>query len=191
MDRKRIIVGVSGASGIPLAICCLKELKWFKEYEIHLVVTEGAKKTLSFETDMNIEELKSLADVYHDNKDIEASIASGTFKVEGMIILPCSMKTLSGISHGYSDNLLLRAADVNIKEGRKLVLCIRETPLSHIHLDNLCYISKLHNITIMPPMLTYYNNPNTIQEMEIHIIGKILYKFGIEVNKFKRWGETN
>ncbi|MCG6282850.1 UbiX family flavin prenyltransferase, partial [Vibrio diabolicus] len=115
-----------------------------------------------------------------------ASIASGTFRVEGMVVVPCSMKTLSGIAHGYSDNLLLRAADVNIKERRKLVLVARETPLSKLHLNNMLAATE-YGAIIMPPMLTYYNHPKSIEDMENHIVGKILHEFGLESSHYKRW----
>lgn len=184
---KRIVIGISGASGIPIAVCCLRELQKIDGYETHLVMTKGAELTLSQETQMELQKVKELADVVYDNRNIGASIASGTFQTEGMIIVPCSMKTVSGIAHGYSDNLLLRAADVMIKEQRKLVLVARETPLSSIHLDNLSYLSKIQNVMIMPPMVTYYNQPKSIEDMERHIAGKILGRFGIELEGFKRW----
>lgn len=186
-NKKRIVIGISGASGIPLAIACLKALKKNDNYETHLVITKGSELTIPSETNMTIDEVKALADVFYDNNNLGASIASGTFDTVGMIIVPCSMKTISGIAHGYSDNLLLRASDVTIKEQRKLILVARETPLSPIHLDNLSYLSKLQNVMIMPPMLTYYNNPESIEDMERHIVGKILHQFDIEIDNFKRW----
>ncbi len=183
---KRIVVGLSGASGIPLAIKLLEELKKY-DCEIHLVVSKGALMTLGYESDKTEADLKNMCDYYYDNEFIGASIASGTFKNEGMIIIPCSMKTVAGIAHGYSDSLILRAADVMIKEKRNLVLVTRESPLSSIHLDNLAYLSKIANITILPPMMTYYHQPKTIEDMENHIIGKISNVFDIEMKEFKRW----
>lgn len=184
---KKIVVGISGASGMPLAIRLLKTLQEQKNVEIHLVISRGAEMTILQETNMTIEEVKELADVVYDNENIGASIASGTFETDGMIVIPCAMKTVAGIAHGYSDNLLLRACDVMIKEQRKLILVTRESPLSSIHLDNLSYLSKISNIMIMPPMLTYYNLPQTIEDMETHLIGKILSQFHLEVKNFKRW----
>ena len=184
---KKIIVGISGASGMPLAIHLLKELKANPSIETHLVLTKGAEMTILQETKISIEDVYSLADVVYDNHNIGASIASGTFQVDGMIVIPCSMKTVAGIAHGYSDNLLLRACDVMIKEQRKLILVTRESPLSSIHLDNLAYLSKIHTVMIMPPMLTYYNLPESIEDMERHLIGKVLSQFDIEINNFKRW----
>jgi 4-hydroxy-3-polyprenylbenzoate decarboxylase len=187
MEKKRIVVAVSGASGAPLAVACLKQLKQFPEYEIHLVVSKGGEETILQETDLTVEELKSLAHVCYDNKNIGASIASGTFRTEGMIVVPCSMKTVAGIYSGYSDNLLLRAADVTIKEKRKLILVARETPLSPIHLRNLEYLSMLQNVVILPPMVSYYSKPQTIEDINFHIAGKILDAAGIDLAGFKRW----
>lgn len=183
---KKIVVGLSGASGMPLAIHLLKELKRY-DVEIHLVMSRGAQMTIEQETSLSIDEVKALADVVYDNHNIGASIASGTFDVAGMIVVPCSMKTVAGIAHGYSDNLLLRACDVMIKEKRPLILLTRESPMSSIHLDNLSYLSHIANIVIMPPMLTYYNHPKSIEDMERHFIGKVLSRFGIEIDNFQRW----
>lgn len=184
---KRIVVGISGASGMPLTLRLLQELYNNKDVEVHLVITRGAELTINKECNTSIDEIKKLADVVYDQSHIGASIASGTFQTDGMIVIPCSMKTVSGIAHGYSDNLLLRACDVMIKEQRQLILVTRETPLSPIHLDNLAYLSKLPKVVIMPPMMSYYQCPQTIEDMEIHLIGKILSRFDIEVEDFKRW----
>ncbi len=183
---KRIVVGISGASGMPLAFRLLKELKKC-DVEIHLVISYGAELTIKQECKQTLEDFKALADYVYDNHNIGASIASGTFETDGMIIIPCSMKTVAGIRCGFSDNLLLRASDVMIKEHRKLVLVARETPLSPIHLDNLSYLSKLSNVIILPPMLTYYQLPSSIEDMEIHIVGKILSLFDIHLEGFKQW----
>lgn len=184
---KRIVVGLSGASGMPLAIRLLKELHNNNDVEVHLVISRGAEMTIQQECQMSIDEIKQLADVVYDQNNIGASIASGTFQSDGMIVIPCAMKTVAGIAHGYSDNLLLRACDVMIKEQRQLILVTRETPLSPIHLDNLSYLSRLPKVVIMPPMMSYYQCPQTIEDMEIHLIGKILARFDIEVENFKRW----
>lgn len=184
---KRIVIGMSGASGMPLAIHLLKILQTNQDVETHLVLSRGTEMTILQETGMRIEDVKSLAHHVYDNDNIGASIASGTFHTDGMIVVPCSMKTVAGIAQGYSDNLLLRASDVMIKEQRKLILVTRESPLSPIHLANLLNLSQLHHVMIMPPMLTYYNLPQTIEDMERHMIGKILSQFDIEVPCFKRW----
>lgn len=186
--KKRLVVGMSGASGAILGIELLKILKENPEWESHLVISRGAEATILQETTYKIEEVAALADNVYSIKDIGASIASGTFKTEGMIILPCSMKTLAGVASGYSDNLLLRAADVTIKEKRKLILAARETPLSTIHLRNMLTLSEL-GAYIIPPMVTYYNKSESIEDMNHHIVAKILDKFDIEVDGFKRWGE--
>ena len=187
--KKRLVVGISGASGAVLGIMLLKAIKQIPDLESHLVVTRGAEKTILLETDYTLEEVTALADKSYDIGNIGESIASGTFKTIGMVVLPCSMKTLAGVNMGYSDNLLLRAADVSIKEKRKLVLVARETPLSTIHLRNMLSLSQM-GVIVMPAMLTYYNKPSSIEDMNNHIIGKILDKFDIELPQFKRWGEA-
>lgn len=189
MDRKkRLVVGMSGASGAVLGIELLRVLRQEPEWETHLVISRGAEETISQETKYKLDEVLDLADAAYSVKDIGASIASGTFETEGMVIIPCSMKTLAGVASGYSDNLLLRAADVTIKERRKLVLVARETPLSSIHLRNMLTLSEL-GATIMPPMITYYNEPLDLAEQSRHIVGKVLDRFGIDLRGFNRWGE--
>lgn len=186
--KKRLIVGMSGASGASLGIELLETLQENPDYETHLVISKGAEETILYETDYTVADVMALADKSHDINNIGASIASGTFRTEGMIIVPCSMKTVAGIACGYSDNLLLRAADVVIKEQRQLVLATRESPLSVIHLRNMLTLAEL-GAFIIPPMVTYYNKPTSIKEMNRHIIGKILDKFGIEISGFNRWCE--
>lgn len=181
---KRIVVGISGASGSPLGVKMLKILRKIKDIQTHLVVSDGAKQTLRYECKKDI---KSLADIYYENDNLAAAISSGTFKHDGMIIIPCSMKSVAGLANGFSQNLLLRAADVCIKEKRRLVIVPRETPLSPIHLENLTKLSKLQNVFIVPPVLSYYNDLKTLDDMQIHIIGKILSLFDIDIKEFKRW----
>ncbi|MDF2635083.1 MAG: aromatic acid decarboxylase [Pelosinus sp.] len=187
-NKKRLVVGMSGASGAILGIELLQILREHPDYETHLIISKGAEETILQETDYKVAEVIDLADKVYDINNIGAGIASGTFKTEGMIIVPCSMKTVAGIASGYSDNLLLRAADVTIKERRGLALATRECPLSAIHLRNMLSLAEL-GAFIMPPMITYYNKPISIKDMNRHIIGKILEKFGIEVNGFIRWCE--
>lgn len=187
MEKKRIILAVSGASGAPLAEVCLKELKKIPEYETHLVISRGGEETILHETDLSLEEFTGLADVCYDCKDIGASIASGTFRTEGMIVVPCSMKTVAGIANGYSDNLLLRAADVTIKEKRRLILVTREAPLSQIHLRNMEYLSGVQNVTILPPVISYYSRPKSLEDVTFHLAGKVLDAAGIFIPGFKRW----
>lgn len=183
---RRVIVGVSGASGSVLGLECLKCLKG-AGIESHLVLTRGAQITIRQELGMEPEEYASYADVVYDNKNIGAAIASGTYPVDGMIVAPCSMKTLAGIASGYSENLLLRAADVQMKEQRPLVLMTRETPLSPIHLDNMARLSRIPGVRIMPPMMTFYNGPDGLDDMVRHIVAKALDVFGVECDGFKRW----
>ncbi|GMB01110.1 UbiX family flavin prenyltransferase [Pelosinus sp. IPA-1] len=189
VSKKRLVVGISGASGVILGIELLKMLQVLSDYETHLVVSRGAELTIAAETEYSVGEVLRLADYTYDIKNIGASIASGTFKTAGMIIVPCSMKTAAGVACGYSDNLLLRAADVTIKEKRNLVVVPRESPLSTIHLKNMLVLAEAGAI-IIPPMVTYYNKPLGFEDMNRHIIGKILDKFGIEARGFTRWGEN-
>ncbi len=171
--RKRIVIGISGASGAILGISLLQMLREASCCETHLVITKGAEATIQAETDYRLAEVMAMADVVYDVNHIGACIASGAFPTEGMIIIPCSMKTLAGIACGYSDNLLLRAADVTIKEKRHLIIAPRECPLSAIHLRNLLTLAEL-GVWIVPPMLTYYTKPETLTDMNLHIINKIM-----------------
>ncbi len=176
---ERLIVGMSGASGAPLAVELLRQLHdGYPEIETHLVVSRGAEMTLRQECGMELGGLKVLAGVFHENDAIGASIASGSFRTMGMIVVPCNMKTVAGIVSGYSDNLLLRAADVCLKERRKLVLTARESPLSTVHLRNLYEASRLGAV-IIPPMLTYYYHPDSVEGMTRRIVWRILSQFGL------------
>jgi polyprenyl P-hydroxybenzoate/phenylacrylic acid decarboxylase-like protein len=180
---------MSGASGAILGVELLKALRAFPAWESHLVISGGARRTIEHETGMAVAEVEALATRSYPLEDIGASIASGTFKTQGMVIVPCSMKTLAGVATGYSDNLLLRAADVTLKERRNLVLVARETPLSPLHLRNMQAASDLGAI-LLPPVLTFYNHPFAIEDMTRHIVGKILDIFGLEMPRFQRWGES-
>lgn len=184
----RLVVGVSGASGAVLAVNLLEQMLAYQDWETHLVVTAGAKRTIELEMTRTLSEIEALATRVYDLEDIGASIASGTFRTAGMVVVPCSMKTLAGIAHGYSDNLLLRAADVTLKERRPLVLVARETPFSRVHLQNMSLLAS-YGVTLMPPMMTFYNHPLTLQDMQSHIVGKVLSEFGLECRDFRRWGE--
>lgn len=186
--KKRLVIGMSGASGAPLTIELLKQLQQYRDIESHLIVTKGAQMTLEQETEYTLEQLYALADEVHDNHNIGAGPASGSYRTMGMIVIPCSMKTLAGIVSGYSDNLVLRAADVTLKERRKLVLVTREAPLGTIHLRNMYEASQLGAV-IIPPVLSYYNHPKTIEDCSRHVIGKILDQFDLEGLEFHRWME--
>lgn len=185
MLSNRVIVGVTGASGVIMAYHLLKALK-NEKIESHLVVSDSAKLTWKNECGISMKELGKLAYKVYDNTNVGAAIASGSFITKGMIIIPCSMKTLSCVANGYSDNLILRAADVCIKENRKFVIVPREMPLSRIHLKNLIEIVSDGGIVI-PPMLTFYNGEKTIDDQINDVIGKILLQFGIRYNGLNEW----
>ena len=187
--KKRLVVGMSGASGAVLTIKLLQTMKTNTEWETHLVISKGAQMTIEQETNYTLTEVEAMADFSYDINDYGAKIASGTFHTEGMVIIPCSMKTVAGIACGYSDNLLLRAADVTIKERRKLVLVPRESPLSTIHLKNMLNVSEA-GAFIMPPVAPYYTQLGSLEDMNVQIVGKILDKFHISLKDFQRWGES-
>ena len=186
MNRKNIIVGATCASGMPLLVECLHLIRE-AGYTSELIFSPYAEQTLTAETDYTRQELAQLADQVYQPSEIGAGPASGTYPTAGMLIVPCSMKTVAGICSGYSDNLLLRAADVTIKEGRTLVLAARESPLSAIHLRNLLELSRIPQVRIIPPMLTYYHRPETIEEMTYHMAAKLVEPFGIEAKEYRRW----
>jgi len=168
----------------------LRALKAYPECETHLVISEGARVTFGLETDLKIEDVEKMADFVHSNKNLAASISSGSFKTDGMIVIPCSMKTLSGIATGYAENLLIRAVDVCLKENRKVILVPREMPFGKLHIRNMKEASDL-GCVIIPPILTFYNNPHTIEEQINHIIGKVLMQFGLDHKKFIAWEGTD
>ena len=187
---KRLMIGMSGASGAPLAVELLRQLHdRCPEVETHLIITKGGEMTLRQETGMSLENLCALACVYHENSNIGAAPASGSFKTMGMIVIPCSMKTVAGVVSGYSDNLLLRAADVTLKERRKLVLIARESPMSAIHLRNLYEASRLGAV-ILPPMLAYYNHPQSLEDCTRHIVSRILSQFDLDEDSYQ-WEGMN
>lgn len=185
-SKKRIIVGISGASGVLMGYELLKALRTHPEIETHLVLSSGAKLNFQLETDLSLETVCAQADFVYDERDLAALISSGSFVTEGMIVIPCSMKTLAAIAAGYSDNLLVRAADVCLKEGRKVVLVPRETPLSKIHLRNLQTAADA-GCAIVPPMLTFYNGADTLQKQMDHVIGKVLLQFHLQSDRFVPW----
>ena len=186
--KKRLIVGMSGASGAVLTIKLLQIMKTNSDWETHLVISKGAQMTIDQETNYSLTDIKAMADFSYDINDYGAKIASGTLQTDGMVIIPCSMKTVAGIACGYSDNLLLRAADVTIKERRKLVLVPRESPLSTIHLRNMLTVAEA-GAFIMPPVAPYYTQLDNLEDMNVQIVGKILDKFQISIKGFQRWGE--
>lgn len=182
----RMIVGVSGATGVEMSYYLLKALKSIEGLEVHLIISEGARITWNLESNIPIEKLMETADYIHDERDMAALVSSGSFVTDGMIIMPCSMKTLAGIAAGYAENLILRAADVCIKEGRKVVLVPREMPLGRQHIRNMKEAADL-GCVIIPPVLTFYNGPKNMDDQINHIVGKILMQFHITYDKFKPW----
>ena len=187
-EKMRLIVGVSGASGIPAAVDVLNCLR-AAGVETHLIVTRGACETIRLETGEEPERLKALADVVYEPEETGGAPASGTFRTMGMIVVPCSMKTLAGIHSGYCDNLLLRAADVTLKERRPLVLAVRECPFSTIHLRNMYELSQA-GARICPLMLSFYNQPDSLRAAVRHMTGKLLDPFGLECEDFHRLSES-
>lgn len=185
-NKKRIIIGVSGASGTTYAIDLIKKLKAISTVETHGVISTWAKQNLRLESDMHLHELVDLLDFHYSINDLGAKIASGSFLVDGMVIIPASMKTVAAISMGYSDNLIARAADVTLKEHRKLIIVPRETPLSTIHLENLTKLSRM-NVQIIPPIPAFYNQPQSIQDLVDHHTMKILDALGIDNDTGGRW----
>lgn len=181
----KLVIGLSGASGICYGISLLQNCKKLG-VQTHLIITKWAQKNIEIETDYSVEKVISLADRYYDRDDLGAAIASGSFRHDGMVVVPCSMKSLSAIANGYSDNLLSRAADVCLKERRKLVLVPRETPLSMIHLENLLKLARAGAV-IMPPIPAFYNRPRTLDDIITNQTGRILDQFGIEHDINKRW----
>lgn len=185
-ERMRLVVAITGASGAVYGKRLL-EVFYEKNVETHLIITNVAENIIRDELGLSKETIAKLATRSYANDNLTAPITSGSFKTDGMIIVPCSTKTLAGIAHGYSDNLVLRAADVTIKERRKLVLVLRETPLSPIHLKNMLYLARL-GVVILPAAPAFYFKPRTIDDLANFIVGRILELFGIEHNLYKKWG---
>ena len=183
---KRLIVGMSGASGVIYGIRLLELLHEIPGIETHLIMSASAKLNVRLETDWSIKDVDALAHQVHDVKDISANLSSGSFKTLGMIVAPCSIKTLSGIANSYSDNLLTRAADVTLKERRKLVLAVRETPLHAGHCK-LLYEASLQGAILAPPMPAFYNRPETLDDIINHSVGRMLDLFDIETTAVRRW----
>ncbi|AFM25899.1 polyprenyl p-hydroxybenzoate/phenylacrylic acid decarboxylase [Desulfomonile tiedjei DSM 6799] len=184
---QRIIVGISGASGVIYGVRLLQVLKEIEDIETHLVLTHGARITMNLEGTLPPEEVEQLADQVHAPENLAAPLSSGSFKTEGMIVAPCSMKSLSMIALSLNDNLLVRAADVVLKERRKLVLIPRETPLHLGHLRAMTAITEMGGI-ILPPVPSFYHGPRTIADIIDQTVGKALDQFGIPHNLFNRWG---
>ncbi len=175
---KRLVVGISGASGVALGIRLLERLEP-TDREVHLILTEPARQVIELESGCELRKIEALATRAYGPNDLTAPMASGTFATDGMAVIPCSMKTLAGIASGYADNLLLRAADVCLKERRRLVLVPRETPLNLIHLENMRRLA-LAGATLLPPVITMYTGPKSIEDLIDQIVGKVLDALGVE-----------
>ncbi|NQV56733.1 MAG: UbiX family flavin prenyltransferase [Rhodospirillales bacterium] len=182
---KKLIVGMTGASGSIFGVRMLEALKDM-DVEVHLVVSKWAQQTLEHETDTTLEDLRALADEFYGSGDMGAAISSGSFVTDGMIIVPCSTRSVAAIANGLGDHLVHRAADVVLKERRPLVLVARETPLSEIHLENMLKLSRM-GVTILPPMPAFYNHPQNLDDIINHIVARCLDQFGIEWDSAKRW----
>ena len=182
----KLIIGITGSTGAIYGIRMLEALKKLN-VETHLIMSEWAEKCISMETEYTIDYVKSLATNTSDEKNMASSVSSGTHRVGGMIIVPCSMKTLSAIANGYDNTLIARAAGVTIKESRKLILMARETPLSAIHLENMLKLSRL-GVVILPPVTEFYTKPKSIDDIVNHGVGKCLDQFNIEHDLYRRWG---
>jgi 4-hydroxy-3-polyprenylbenzoate decarboxylase len=186
--RRRLVVGISGASGVIYGVRLLRLLRDL-EVESHLVVSRSAQVTLAQETQMRIADLQALADVNYPNTDIGAAISSGSFRVDGMIVAPCSIKTLSEVATGCTSSLLSRAADVMLKERRRLVLMVRETPLHAGHIRSLAAVTDAGAI-VYPPVPAFYARPKTLEQMVDHTLGRVLDLFDIESRTVRRWSGT-
>ena len=186
---KRLVVGISGASGVIYGVRLLQVLKE-TDYETHLIISKSGELNIEIETAYDPADVKALADYVYDHKNMAASLASGSFLTEGMVVVPCTIKTLSGIANSYNENLLVRAADVTLKEKRKLVLVVRETPLHKGHLRLMTMAADM-GAHILPPVPSFYHMPKTIEDIIDQTIGKIFDFMGIEHNLFNRWGDES
>lgn len=181
----RIVVGITGATGVQYGVRLLEKLHAMLDVSTHLVMSRWAIETLRVETECSLSQVRALADEVSDNDAMSASISSGSFPVHATVILPCTVKTLSAIANGYDDTLIVRAADVALKESRRLVLCPRETPLNAIHLENMLKLARL-GVHILPPMPSFYHRPQTVEELVDHFIGRVLDHLGLP-NAYQRW----
>ncbi len=186
---KRLVVGMSGSSAPQIGIALLEVLRQHQDIETNLVISEGARRSIQLEADTDPDEVAELADKSYDARDLAAAISSGSFLTEGMVVVPCSMRSLAAIATGNTTDLLTRAADVTLKERRRLVLVTRETPLNLIHIRNMETVT-LAGATVFPPVLAFYHRPRTIDDIVAHIVGKILDQFGVPHKLFDRWGHA-
>jgi 4-hydroxy-3-polyprenylbenzoate decarboxylase len=184
---RRIVVAITGATGAVYGVRLLERLRAISGVETHLVISDAATLTLHQEVGLQRRDVEALAHVVHKNREIGASIASGSFQTDGMVIAPCSMKTLAAVAHGMSDNLIARAADVILKERRRLVLMVRETPFNLAHLRNMTAVTEMGGV-VFPPLPSFYNKPGSIDEMVDHTVARVIDMLGIENDLAPRWG---
>ncbi len=182
---RRLIVGLTGATGAILGVRLLEALKEC-DVESHLIISNWAHRTIEHETPYTAKQVRALATVYHSSTNMAAEISSGSFITDGMVVIPCSMRTLGSIAQGYGEHLIHRAADVVLKERRKLVLVVRESPLSELHLENMLKLARM-GVAIIPPMPAFYNHPKSINDIVDHIVARVLDQFGISAPFAKRW----
>ncbi len=185
MAAKRLIVGMTGATGVVFGVRLLQALRE-AEVETHLIVSKWAQRNLAHETGTELDTIRALADVCHAPGDMGATLSSGSFRTDGMVVIPCSVSTLAAIANGTASHLVHRAADVAMKEQRKLVLVVRETPFSTIHLENMLRLSRM-GVTILPPVPAFYNHPETVADIVDHVVARVLDQFGISAGFAKRW----
>jgi 4-hydroxy-3-polyprenylbenzoate decarboxylase len=186
IPRKRLIIAITGATGAVYGVRLLQILRALPEVETHVMVSEAGVLNIHQELDLKRKDVEALADVVHNVRDVGASIASGSFLSDGMIIAPCSMKTLAAVAHGLSDNLITRAADVVLKERRRLVLMVRETPFNLAHLRNMTAVTEMGGV-IFPPLPGFYQRPQSIEEMVDHTVGRVLDMFAVDHQLTPRW----
>ncbi len=186
---RRFVVGMTGSTGSVYGIRLLEKLRALPEIEVHLVISAPGKRTLVEETDWTVADVEALAHVVHDNKDIGASVASGSFRTAGMVIAPCSIKTVSALANSYADTLVARAADVHLKEGRPLIAVVRETPLHAGHLRQMLALAELGGV-ILPPMPAFYTRPKTVDDIVNHTVGRVLDRLGLPQDLVSEWPGT-
>ena len=186
LPTRKLIVAITGATGAVYGVQLLRQLSAIEGIETHVIISDAANLTLHQEVGMQRREVEALADVAHSNRDIGASIASGSFQSDGMVVAPCSMKTLAAVALGLSDNLIARAADVVLKERRRLVLMVRETPFNLAHLRNMTMVTEMGGI-IFPPLPSFYHRPESIEQMVDHTVARVIDLFGIEHALAPRW----
>lgn len=182
----RLVVAITGSTGAIYGIRLLEQLRKRSVFELHLILSTPAKRTLAEETDLSVKDVEALAHVVHDNRDIGASVASGSFRTEGMVVAPCSMKTVADLAAGHSETLIARAGDVTLKEGRRLIVVVRETPLHVGHLRQLVALAEIGGI-ILPPMPAFYHRPRTIDDIVDHTVARILDRLGVAQDLVPEW----